>query len=65
VAIQAVVNQTPKARQCYSNGLDAYQYGMIRFGNGIMGFVRKTRLSRFTPLPLLFSIQFAKAKDNA
>jgi hypothetical protein len=29
---------------------------MIHFGNGVVEFVRKTRLPRFTPLPLFLSI---------
>jgi hypothetical protein len=35
---------------------------MIHFGNGVVGFVRKTRLPRFTPLPLFYPFQLAETK---
>ena len=35
---------------------------MIHLGNGVVGFVRKTRLPRFTPLPLFYQFQLAETK---
>ncbi|MCJ7435342.1 MAG: hypothetical protein MUO77_17825, partial [Anaerolineales bacterium] len=37
-------------------------YGMIRFGNGAVGFFHKIRLPRFAPLPLFYPIQLAETK---
>jgi hypothetical protein len=35
---------------------------MIHFGNGVVEFVPKTRLPRFTPLPLFYPFQLAETK---